>query len=239
MEKNLIGPPTSSKRRQKKVEHDPPETIQDYSNQRTGNHDVNFTRKMEAHTLPVYKNALSYLTTLDNPPSYVGNTQNMIVNSQYLKFPEMDTLSRVGYLLDFMREASSRANERPCSRHVCQSQVMGKFKCRELILPRKGREANAGWCIMCHYHETNRLYNENYDTVVNHPIHAFMVFVDLPGEYKLSRTILGEELKDDKMHGIFGPFPLFHIDNYKASETPNGLKCWIEDEKNLVSTSPG
>lgn len=241
MDKNILfSPPISNpKRRQRKLEHTPPETVQDYSNQLTGNEDVNFTRKTTTHTLPAYKDALSYLATLKNEeqPSYFGNSQNMIVNSQYLKFPTLDTLSRPGYLLDFMREAGK--NERPCSRANCQSYLMGKFRCRELIIPRKGQETMPGWCIICHYHETNRLFNENYDQqiTVNHPIQAFMVFVDLPGEYKLSKTILGEEFKDDKMRGIFGPFPLFHINNYKASETSNGLKCWIEDEKNLVSIS--
>jgi hypothetical protein len=227
MEKNnLFGPPIK-KRRNRKTTENPPETIQDYSLQSKGQGDVIFNRIVNVPTLPCVKSALSYLV----------NSQNLIVNSQYLQFPEMDTLSRPNYLLDFMREANSK--ERPCFRQNCQSVAMGKFKCRELIIPRKGREEVAGWCIMCHYYETNRLFNENYDagTVVNHPLHAFIVLVDSPGEYRLDRTILGTDYSDDKMRGIYGPFPLFHMGNYKMSTTPNGLKCWIEDEKNLVSTT--
>lgn len=228
MEKNVLFGPPVKKRRNRKIVENPPETIQDYSLQSKGQGDVIFNRIVNVPILPSVKNALSYLV----------NSQNLIVNSQYLQFPEMDTLSRINYLLDFMREANIRVNERPCFRPNCQSMAMGKFKCRELIIPRKGREEVAGWCIMCHYYETNRLFNENYDAgiIVNHPIHAFIVLVDSPGEYRLDRTILGTDYTDDKMRGIYGPFPLFNIANYKMSTTSNGFKCWIEDEKNLVST---
>jgi hypothetical protein len=45
----------------------------------------------------------------------------------------------------------------------------------------------------------------------NYQIHYFMVQVDVPGEYRLDRTLDNE--KD--VRGLYGPFPIYNVNNYK------------------------
>ena len=137
------------------------------------------------------------------------------------------------------------------------------FVCRELLMPIKWSKIKSvskshaaehlpgyvGWCVLCHLANTTRIYLENYNRVYKrgadtenrpledgqcHMIHNFIVYVDIQGEYRLDRTLLG----DTQPMGIFGPYPIYSPLNYEPStRTRNDRKCWLENE-NLVFRLP-
>lgn len=57
----------------------------------------------------------------------------------------------------------------------------------------------------------------------DYQIHYFMVQVDVPGEYRLDRTLDNE--KD--VRGLYGPFPIYNVNNYKKLNNQNE---WIESD---------
>lgn len=60
------------------------------------------------------------------------------------------------------------------------------------------------------------------ETNCNYQIHYFMVQVDVPGEYRLDRTLDNE--KD--VRGLYGPFPIYNVDNYRKVNNNE----WIESD---------
>jgi hypothetical protein len=135
----------------------------------------------------------------------------------------MDVLTR-GYIQEYLRAPFVKDEEQPCQNHQCESERRGGFRLRMLNLK------NNYWCYLCHLYHTNRLYveslNRKQDTDRVYQIHFFMVQVDVPGEYRLDRTLIGE--KD--VRGLFGPFPVYNVNNYIQITYPNGCKGWQESD---------
>lgn len=234
----------------KKIKEVQPETIQalpvgtlrEYSMSRQDQEDAIFLKRLEdanrsgatpIHNLPPMRSVLSYIAQLkdEDQPMWFKSHQTAIVNSQYLNFPKMDVLTRE-YLQDHMRQPM--ATERPCGRLECESERLGQFRCRELIIPSETDVSpHPGWCVMCHFYETNKRYAENLSRKKDKDphelmqrIHSFIVPVDVIGEYQLNRTLMG----DIECIGIYGPFPVYNCNAYVRAELPNGLKCWKESD---------
>ena len=114
-------------------------------------------------------------------------------------------------------------------------------------------EDNApGWCFICHLYYTNNLYWKRLQKIENRrselcrelgketltedeeplgeafiPVtHMFIVMVDHVGEYKLSKTLMGDTIP----MGIYGPFPYFTVDNYTVYTLPDGRKALAESD---------
>jgi hypothetical protein len=180
-------------------------------------------------------------------PPWFEASQHAIINSQTLEFPSMDVLTR-RYLEPFLREPDKRSHvERPCSHATCESIRLGGFRCRELLMPEQLAKVQAtrqtrdlpvvqGWCFLCHLFETNRLYWESLNRIQSKTqktndqptvqIHHFIVQVDVPGEYRLDKTLMGDRV----CMGLFGPFPVYNSNWYKAVRLENGLQAWLESD---------
>jgi hypothetical protein len=171
--------------------------------------------------LPSMKDVLSYISRLPTRPFWYQATQENILNSNALKkTPTMDVLTR-GYIKPFLKSGPY-----PCKNIKCESERLGGFRLRILQMPGK---TDGVWCFLCHLFETNKLYfeslnrTENGGSSVNYQIHYFMVQVDVPGEYRLDRTLDNE--KD--VRGLYGPFPIYNVNNYKKLPNQNE---WIESD---------
>jgi len=243
MEKNSWDIETKKKkitrRRKREKEEEQPRAVlpinslQDYSLAMSGQQDVVFTRRLEeagqsttVKHLPPITEVLSYIGKMEKQPLWFLKSQENIINSNSLKFPEMDVLTRE-YIADFMRTPLN-SSEPLCSNTVCESERLGGFRIRALVTP--SQQMNT-WCYLCHLFFTNRLYfeslNRKSDTEQVYQIHHFAVRVDEPGEYRLDMTLMGEK----NVRGIFGPFPLYNCHNYTSTVFPkNGCKGWIESD---------
>lgn len=241
MEKNSwddIGKRRRASGRRRKREEETPlpkatlpiESLQDYALDAKGQQDVVFVRKLEeqgknatVRNLPPMTEVLSYIAKLEKQPPWFLKSQESIVNSNALKFPEIDVLSRT-YIADFMREPHN-ASEPLCSNPTCESERLGGFRIRALVTP--NQQLN-NWCYLCHLFFTNRLYfeslNRKHDNQV-YQIHHFAVRVDEPGEYRLDMTLMGEQ----NVQGIFGPFPLYNCHNYTPTHDGR-CRGWIESD---------
>lgn len=228
MKKNSFAALTEEYRRDtRKRERPPPpqETLHDYSLKIKGHEDVVYLRKVEdqVKTLPPMRDILAYIASLPERPLWYRASQEAIINSQTLCFPDIPVLTR-SYILDFLRTPHG-SGERTCGNSICESERLGGFRLRVLELP---GEPLGDWCYLCHLFYTNRLYfeslNRQDDKSSVYQIHSFMVAVDVPGEYRLDMTLTGE--KDVK--GVFGPFPLYNCNNYAPTVYPNGCKGWAE-----------
>lgn len=213
---DIFNSSSGSRRRRKRKVND----IQDYNVPS----DVVFLRNLDqtstVHQLPPMREVLAYIAKLPEQPLWYKASQDAIINTKSMTFPHIPVLTR-DYIRDFLRKP--KRGELECSRVQCESERLGKFKIRALVVP--GQEMN-DWCYLCHLAYTNRLYfeslNRKQDLQDNYvQIHHFMVQVDVPGEYRLEMTLMGE--KDVK--GIFGPFPLYNCHNYLATETG-----WVESD---------
>jgi hypothetical protein len=200
----------------------PVKNFQDYSLELKDQKDVIFLRRLEEagrlsdpRELPSMKEVFSYISNLATQPPWYKACQNSIINSKSLKFPVMDVLTR-GYIKDFLRVGVG--NELVCNNPTCESMRMGGFRIRAI---------RGTWCYLCHLFYTNKLYfeslNRKNDNAKVYHIHEFMVQVDIIGEYRLDMTLMG----DQNVKGIYGPFPLFHTNNYTPIE---GNKGWIESD---------
>lgn len=201
----------------------------------SGNPDVVFLRRMEAsgrlydsevRKLPPMQEVLSYIAQLPERPLWFKSCQEGIVNSGTMTFPDVPVLTR-DYIRDFMRTSKS-PSEVVCSNPKCESERLGGFRIRALIVP--GQELNY-WCYLCHLFYTNRLYFESLNRKTDPrknfvQIHHFMVRVDQPGEYRLEMTLSGE--KD--VRGLFGPFPLYNCHHYTPKEMGPGCRGWAESD---------
>jgi hypothetical protein len=117
----------------------------------------------------------------------------------------------------------------------CQSELLGSFRCRALLLPNQlALNDRVGMCYLCHLYTTNVRYIEARDQpdanlLPSYCIHAFNVQVNIVGEYRLDRMLPGIM---NTFTGIWGPFPIYNVQNYQA--VPNGpgdnLKRWVESD---------
>lgn len=208
----------------------PIRSLQEYS---VDERDILFVRRLEetgrvadayVRELPPIKEVLSYVSNLSEKPLWFKAAQDSIVNSRSLCFPDMDVLTR-DYIKHFLRVPNAAKGEHACSNPNCESERLGKFRIRELILPRE----KSKWCYLCHLFYTNKLYfqslNRKNDDNRVYQIHSFMVQVDVEGEYRLDKTISC----DKDVRGIYGPFPLYNCNNYVVTDY-NGYKGWAESD---------
>jgi len=208
----------------------PIRSLQDYALDSKDQRDVIFVRRLEetgrlgdayVRQLPPMQKVWAYIAELKEKPLWYKSSQESIINSKTLKFPLMDVLTR-DYIMGFMRTPLS--GEMECTNTMCESERLGKFKIRALPV------AGSTWCYLCHLYYTNRLYfeslNRKRDDTRVFQIHHFMVQVDVEGEYRLDKTLMG----DKNVQGIFGPFPLYNCHNYTPTVLKNGCKGWIESD---------
>lgn len=201
---------------------------------------------------PQYKEVIEYIQSLkeSDQPNWYKTSVSAIVSNDHLNFPNPPVLTR-SYISEFMRECTTSSPqewERPCSRPDCISKRNGGFRCRELLMPadlghimsvpeaerKKHLPVLIGWCYLCHLEDVTDSYLKNLRKTDEmrredgiRQIHLFVVQVNVPGEYKMEKTCLG----DEKFCGIFGPVPLFSPTNYQVSKTSAGLRCWLESDK--------
>lgn len=210
----------------------PIRSLQDYALDAKDQRDVIFIRRLEetgrlgdayASTLPPMQKVWAYIAELKEQPLWYKASQESIINSKTLKFPLLDVLTR-DYIMGYMRTPIKSQGEVECNNPSCESERMGKFKIRALPV------AGSTWCYLCHLYYTNRLYfeslNRKRDDAHVFQIHHFMVQVDIEGEYRLDKTLMG----DKNVQGIFGPFPLYNCHNYVPTDLKNGCKGWIESD---------
>ena len=201
-----------------------PRTLQEYS---VNEKDVLFIRRLEEtgrladsyiRQLPPMKEVLSYVASLPEKPLWYRASQDAIINSRSLNFPDMDVLTR-DYIREFLR-----MGDLPCNNPNCESERLGKFRIRQLPL-----RGGSTWCFLCHLFYTNKLYfqslNRKNDDHRVFQIHSFMVQVDVEGEYRLDKCLMG----DKDVRGLYGPFPLYNCNNYVVTDY-NGVKGWAESD---------
>jgi ubiquitin len=203
-------------------------TVQDYSMDIHKQRDAMFIRRLQEtgrvsapNKLPAMVDVLNYIAQIPNQPLWFKASQHAIINSKSLKFPTMDVLTRA-FIMKHMR--TPMGNELPCQNNICESERLGGFRIRILDIK------DNYWCYLCHLSYTNHLYveslNRKQDTDRVYQIHYFMVQVDVPGEYRLDKTLIGE--KD--VRGLFGPFPVYNVNNYTQIVTSEGCKGWQESD---------
>jgi hypothetical protein len=197
---------------------------------------ISLTSQQHGNLLPDQREALRYidqLTAAEQPPWYEHSLRQL--SEAKLQYPAQPVLSRT-YLKHYLRQA--HGDERECNRPNCKSLEMGGFRCRELLMPGDFHPAVCGWCYICHLYEAARLFAESLNMPSDegghvYAIHSFTVFTDQLGEYRLDRTIQGE----DGVPGIFGPFPLFNVHNYVKVRNVHGQYGWRESDS-LVFQEP-
>jgi hypothetical protein len=105
-------------------------------------------------------------------------------------------------------------------------------------------------CYLCHLRLTSVRYfallsghkeredaeREQYgtDSDVSMILHKFMVPVDIPGEYDLRYTLMG----DAQPLGIVGPYPVYNTTNYHCITTEFNMPGWSESDKVVFRPSP-
>jgi hypothetical protein len=221
-----IEPPTVVMPPQPKMDQLPVKDFKDY----TLSEDAIFIKRLEEtgkladsyiRELPSMKEVLSYISKLPSQPPWYKTSQDSIINSKTLKFPNIQVLTR-NYIKDFLR--TPLKGEMACNNPACESVRLGKFRIRALTVD------DSTWCYLCHLHYTNKLYfeslNRKRDNSRVFQIHYFMVQVNIEGEYRLDKTLMG----DNDVRGLFGPFPLYNCYNYIPCDLTNGCKGWIESD---------
>lgn len=158
--------------------------------------------------LPSRTDVFRYISSLKDKPHWFKEMQHQIVNSKTLKFPDMWVLTRAFIFGGFMRAAMKNTEEEACKNINCEAEKHHGFRLRVLGIP------DNHWCYLCHLAFTNSLFLQSLsrksDNERCYQIHYFMVSVDVPGEYKLEKTLQGEE----DVRGLFGPFPWYNVNNY-------------------------
>jgi hypothetical protein len=235
MEKNSWKqePPKVSRRRKRKERpsSQPLNSLQDYALDAQGQQDVVFARRLEesgksatAKNLPPLTEVLSYIAKMDKQPAWFLQSQESIVNSNALTYPDMDVLTR-DYIRDFLREPLN-PQEPLCNHPQCESERLGGFRLRALYTP--GQKMH-NWCYLCHLFYTNRLYFESLNRKEDNGkvfcLHYFCVRVDEPGEYRLDMTLQGEK----NVEGLYGPFPIYNCHNYTQT-TYGRVRGWAESD---------
>lgn len=217
-------------------------TIQDYSMDIHKQRDHMFMKRLQetgriadanVRKLPAMVDVLNFISKIPNQPLWFKASQHAIVNAKTLKFPDMDVLTRA-FIREYMRVPLDK-EEQACQNQTCESEVRHGFRLRVLGIK------NNYWCFLCHLFHTNRLFleslNRKQDTDRVYQIHFFMVQVEIPGEYRLDQTLIG----DKDVRGLFGPFPIYNVNNYHPVTFPNGCKGLEESDKmvfRLPQTAP-
>lgn len=197
--------------------------------------------------LPTQKDLYDYLEMLQKTaqPAWYRHSKLQLETTGY-NIPVLPVLCR-RYIAEFLRECDPRAEwERPCCNAECESQKRGGFRCRELLMPAEYARVletddieervrvlppMVNLCYLCHLFFTNfyywqRLFHGSTEDNIT-VIHSFSVCFDVPGEYAMRYLLMG----DDKPCGIFGPFPLYNINNYQAHVDARGINYWVEADK--------
>lgn len=221
---------TRRRKRKERPSSQPLNSLQDYALDAKGQQDVVFARRLEesgksavVKNLPPLTEVLSYIAKLEKQPAWFLQSQESIVNSNALTYPDMDVLTR-DYIHDFLREPLN-AQEVLCNRPQCESERLGGFRIRALYTPSQKLH---NWCYLCHLFYTNRLYFESLNRKNDNKvfcIHYFCVRVDEPGEYRLDMTLQGEK----NVEGLYGPFPIYNCHNYTPT-TYRRVRGWAESD---------
>jgi len=195
--------------------------------------------------LPPMVDVLSYVSKMEEssrPPWFIA-TQNAIIEDDK-RYPKLDVLTRA-YIEPFLVQCDTNKGQRPCAQQQCQSELMGGFRCRELLLPNQLNTPTStrmpGMCYLCHLACTNALFweslnNKDAENKEMYSIHHFIVQVDIEGEYRLDKTLMG---RDTTFSGLFGPFPVFNVNNYKKVQMNNSmLYTWRESDSMVFHQSP-
>ena len=195
--------------------------------------------------LPPMVDVLSYVSKLEasvRPPWFATSLNTIVTNGK--KYPKLDVLTRA-YIAPFLVQCSK--DQRPCGQPVCQSEQMGGFRCRELILPDQLASSVVqiqGMCYLCHLAHTNTLFwnalsnSKTIDEREVFSIHRFIVQVNVEGEYRLDKTLMMSDKKPSYV-GLFGPFPVFNVNNYKKVQLNNStLYAWRESDTMVFHQSP-
>lgn len=206
--------------------------VADYGLSQGGGEDSIFIHKLEEagrstelHSLPPVTDVLAYVERLPERPIWFEAAKQRL-GAGGLKFPNLDVLKRI-YIRDFLR--APLKSEEPCENLTCESERLGGFRLRKLLLPMQKLNR---WCFLCHLYFTNRLYLESLNRKVDPAkpivqIQHFMVENDcIPGEYHPDMTL---DLTQN-VHGMYGPFPIYNCYNYTQTVFPNGCKGWLESD---------
>lgn len=195
---------------------------------------ISMVSEKHGNRIPPQVQVLRYIDNLtpEAGPEWYENALKQLADTS-TRYPAQPVLSRK-YLANFLREP--RDKERECVHPNCKSVEMGGFRCRELLMPRELdlHPTIRGWCYICHLYESNRLYWENRNPPPNKNkkgvqvfcVHFFTVFTDTIGEYRLDKTIRG----DEDTTGVFGPFPIFNVNNYVKIGVGGGKCGWKEND---------
>lgn len=208
----------------------PLNSLQDYALDAKGQQDVVFARRLEesgksdsVRNLPPLTEVLSYIAKIEKQPPWFLQSQESIVNSNALTYPDLDVLTR-DYIRDFLREPLG-PHEPVCTRPNCESERLGGFRIRALYTP---SQKIHNWCYLCHLFYTNRLYFESLNRKEDGKVFCiqyFCVRVDEPGEYRLDMTLQGEK----NVQGLYGPFPLYNCHNYAVTNVGR-VRGWAESD---------
>ena len=193
--------------------------------------------RAEVQEIPPVVDAFQYIKTLESdlqPPWFFQAQKTLVENNK--DYPEIVSISRA-YIAPFLVEHSKHDNNSfPCisPANECTSERLGGFRCRALLFPNQlATNDTIGYCYLCHLFRTNSLYIETRDNSLNttdgevYRIHDFIVHVNVVGEYKLEYMLPGPI---NGKNGLFGPFPAFNQNNYKAITRSDDLKQWVENE---------
>lgn len=228
-----------------------PTTLEEY---KLSNEDQIFIHRLKNNSmladpsvgpLPPMVDVLSYVSKLEasvRPPWFATSLNTIVTNGK--KYPKLDVLTRA-YIAPFLVQCSG--DQRPCGQPVCQSEQMGGFRCRELILPDQLASSVVqiqGMCYLCHLAHTNTLFwnalsnSKTIDEREVFCIHRFIVQVNVEGEYRLDKTLMMSDEKPSYV-GLFGPFPVFNVNNYKKVQLNNStLYAWRESDTMVFRQSP-
>jgi hypothetical protein len=219
----------------------PVKTLHEFALQNRDQSDIIFIRRLEEtgrisdgqiYELPPLRDVLSFIKELPTKPYWYKQAQQDVQTAYGMKYPNLNVLPR-DYIREFLR--TPLRHEYACNNEACESLRCHGFRLRALIVePKEGeRVVPNNWCYLCHLYGTNMLYlqsknrQKDQDKDYLYQIHSFSVKVDVPGEYKLEQTLLGE----DNVRGLFGPFPLYSKFNYTPVDLPAiGCKGLVESD---------
>jgi hypothetical protein len=216
----------------------PPKTLHEYSLQTQDHADVIFIKRLEEteritdrqiRALPPPRATLAFTADLAVRPPWINQAQDDVINSYGMKFPLVQSLTRE-YIIQFRRAPGK--NEFACINEVCECQMVHGFRARALItdLAIPERTPPNIWCELCHLAFSNSMYLQvrngkvPEDKIIQ--IHAYQVYVNVPGEYRQDQMLTGE----GDVKGVFGNFPVYNVGNYEKYKLPSGLWGYRESD---------
>lgn len=181
-----------------------------------------FTEPM-AKQLPKLTSVLNFMWKLPEKPLWLISSQQTIVNSKYLTYPNPPILTRE-YIKGFLRTPIPRTSEQACQNSMCESERLGGFRIRILGIE------NNNWCFLCHLYHTNCLFLESLNRKGDNEraiqINFFGVQVGADGEYRYEALLQSES----DVKGLYAPFPVYNTMNFTQTTLPNGCKAWVESD---------